>query len=92
MVVQLLTPMAGPFGTFCKDDRVDFPQPQAEQLIASRAAARTLLPATRVLKVDLDALALSLKERELALDVREKALAEREAAMNQNQSRLGRRK
>lgn len=84
MVVQLNQSMAGPLGAFLKDERVDLPQPMADQLIASRAAARTLLPATRALKQDLEALALSLKEREMALDAREQQIAAREAALESN--------
>lgn len=84
MIVQLNTPMAGPFGSFCKDDRVDLPQPQAESLIACRAASRTTLPATRAVKVDLEALALSLKAKEMALEERERSLIARELAIDTN--------
>ncbi len=87
MVVEMLRPMAGPRGAFTKGDRVELPEGEAQGLIAGRAAARTLLPATRVLKVDVEALALSLKEREMALDAREKAVAAREAALEQNTGR-----
>lgn len=92
MVVELLKPMAGPLGAFTKGDRLDLSDAEAQGLIASRAAARTLLPATRALKVDNEKWALSLKEREMALDVREQQIAAREAALDSTPSRNQRHK